>query len=274
MNTAQKVIKYFAVALAAGIIVLIFSAMAGVGMILSRITGTGAGRTETVGTTEVEELREWEVGEEPRDLEIEVATAGVRIETGERFAIEVSEAKIEQSGNERHLKIREQEDGWPWGWDEQSEVVIYVPEDAEFGKVKLETGLGTVEIAALKAEEVDLELGAGKTTIGRLKATRKAKIEGGMGLLEIREGELHDLDLDMGAGKVVVRAKLRGKAKVDAGIGEMNLRLVGAENDYRVLVDQGIGGVSWHGLGENNPHGENLVEINGGLGAMNFYLEN
>ena len=45
----------------------------------------------------------------------------------------------------------------------------------------------------------------------------------------------------MGVGKLSLISKLTGNNKIDSGIGEMNLSLIGTLEDYKISLDKGIG---------------------------------
>ena len=54
-------------------------------------------------------------------------------------------------------------------------LILYVPDDMIFDKVKLEAGAGKIEIESLKSNDLTLELGAGKVTINELIVLNKSK---------------------------------------------------------------------------------------------------
>ena len=274
MKGAQKVIKWFALALAALLIVTIFSGIIGglsfVGMMVWGDEISWNGNSEWVNT----ELS----GKEMTRLDVNVKATAVRIRTakeGESVRIETNNEYITSWVDGSTLNVVEKSHGF-FGWGGTGDLVIYVREDTVFDSVEIEIGAGTLDVERLEARDLKLNLGAGKTAIDELVATRRAEIDGGAGVVEIRGGELHDLDLDLGAGKAELRARVVGNGRVTAGVGKTELTLIGREEDYRLRIDKGIGSVTLDGRslsdGESVGSGTTLIEIDSGVGAVEMKI--
>ena len=274
MKGAQKVIKWFALALAALLIVTIFSGIIGglsfVGMMVWGDEISWNGNSEWVNT-------EFS-GKEMTRLDVNVKATAVRIRTakeGESVRIETNNEYITSWVDGSTLNVVEKSHGF-FGWGGTGDLVIYVREDTVFDSVEIEIGAGTLDVERLEAKDLKLNLGAGKTAIDELIATRRAEIDGGAGVVEIRGGELHDLDLDLGAGKAELRARVVGNGRVTAGVGKTELTLIGREEDYRLRIDKGIGSVTLDGRslsdGESVGSGATLIEIDSGVGAVEMKI--
>lgn len=274
MKGAQKVIKWFALALAALLIVTIFSGIIGglsfVGMMVWGDEISWNGNSEWVNT-------EFS-GKEMTRLDVSVKATAVRIRTakeGEPVRIETNNEYITSWVDGSTLNVVEKSHGF-FGWGGTGDLVIYVREDTVFDSVEIEIGAGTLDVERLEARDLKLNLGAGKTAIDELVATRRAEIDGGAGVVEIRGGELHDLDLDLGAGKAELRARVVGNGRVTAGVGKTELTLIGREEDYRLRIDKGIGSVTLDGRslsdGESVGSGTTLIEIDSGVGAVEMKI--
>lgn len=274
MKGAQKVIKWFALALAALLIVTIFSGIIGglsfVGMMVWGDEISWNGNSEWVNT-------EFS-GKEMTRLDVSVKATAVRIRTakeGESVRIETNNEYITSWVDGSTLNVVEKSHGF-FGWGGTGDLVIYVREDTAFDSVEIEIGAGTLDVERLEARDLKLNLGAGKTAIDELVATRRAEIDGGAGVVEIRGGELHDLDLDLGAGKAELRARVVGNGRVTAGVGKTELTLIGREEDYRLRIDKGIGSVTLDGRslsdGESVGSGTTLIEIDSGVGAVEMKI--
>lgn len=274
MKGAQKVIKWFALALAALLIVTIFSGIIGglsfVGMMVWGDEISWNGNSEWVNT-------EFS-GKEMTRLDVNVKATAVRIRTakeGEPVRIETNNEYITSWVDGSTLNVVEKSHGF-FGWGGTGDLVIYVREDTVFDSVEIEIGAGTLDVERLEARDLKLNLGAGKTAIDELVATRRAEIDGGAGVVEIRGGELHDLDLDLGAGKAELRARVVGNGRVTAGVGKTELTLIGREEDYRLRIDKGIGSVTLDGRslsdGESVGSGTTLIEIDSGVGAVEMKI--
>ena len=92
--------------------------------------------------------------------------------------------------------------------------------------------------------------------------------------MTINGGGLANLDFDMGVGKVVLTSALTGEGKIDYGVGELSLTLIGSAEDYRIELDKGIGEALLDGqkMADDTVYGQgkNTLEIDGGVGSMNI----
>lgn len=268
MNGLQQGVKWFAIALAAVIICAMVTAMAGGLWLLSAVFDeAGAGEI-----SEVEVVTDVDGQEEIDDLDIKLKAANLEIKSGSELKVETDDDEVKTTWQGNKLTVRDENSHWFFGHVD-THIIIYVPEDMKLEMVKVEAGAGQVVIERLVATRVDLDLGAGRTEIGELVASESAKVKSGAGALEIKGGELAKLDFNMGVGRASVRSRLMGDSKIDAGVGKLELTLLGVEDDYRVEVDQGIGGMTQEGISLRNPKGKNLVKINGGVGAIVLRLE-
>ena len=80
----------------------------------------------------------------------------------------------------------------------------------------------------------------------------------------------------MGVGELDLSAKLSGNSDIDAGVGRLNLNLIG--NDYKIKVDKGIGSASINGndIKDDTYYGEgsNIIDIDGGVGSIDISYGN
>lgn len=273
MNGAQKAIKALATLLAVMIMIGMISAVVGFGVVLDRVfwhkeatSSRDDGWQESVISEKVENVRE---------LKINLKSASLTIERGAEFEVRADAEVVEFRREGDTVQIEEKDLNFFWQWHEfGGEVKVILPEEMEFSKVAIEMGAGVMDVRDLEAEELKMDLGAGKTELTRIIATREAKIESGAGLLIVREAKLANLNFDMGVGKVELEAKLEGTNKINAGLGKLELMLVGEQDDYRVSFDAGLGAMNQQGISLENPNGRNRVEIDGGVGAIDLGLKN
>lgn len=266
MNAAGRVVKGLALAFAGVIMVGIFATAVGALALLGQIFDD---RGEPVEVTEVVRVREDE--QEVCELSINVQLMSVEIVKGDSFKVEADTDMVEVRREEGRVSIEERERGFGGIWQETGTLRVTLPDD-KIDKIVLSTGVGKVSVARLIAEEVVLNLGVGKTEIEELSASRRTEIDSGVGALTVHGGTLKDLDLDMGVGRVELMVGLEGTAEIDAGMGELKLELRGQRDDYRIEVDQGLGGLNLDGVELGNERGKNLVKIDGGVGAINLAL--
>lgn len=279
MDGSKRAIKGGALAFAIFLVCIIISALCGTAMLAARIFGVWDNwSTDTEpGEITVIENGSW-AGWTPedtkrnlRELEIDVSTASVRIVEADKFRVETNNKRIKDSYQDGKLRLEEEDLGfWQDDWD--TELVVYLPHNLELRKADLSFGAAQVDLERLAAEEVKLDLGAGKAVVRQLFATRTAEVDGGAGVLEILDGEIRNLDLDMGVGKTVLKAKLLGSSSVDAGVGKLEVGLMGNRDDYRISVQKGLGSIK---IDDQEVDGDTIygagmteLKINGGVGAI------
>ena len=101
-------------------------------------------------------------------------------------------------------------------------------------------------------------------------------IDSGAGKVEIKAGNIGNLDFDIATGKVDITAFISGNSKIDSGIGQLNLNLLGKSNDYRIMINKGIGSIKLNNseLSDNSTigNGVNHIDIDGGIGNINIKI--
>lgn len=270
MTTAQKVIKYLAIAFAVFLIVSIISTITAALFAVSGILGLKKDIEENINaemtTTNFE-------NSDISTLDIEVAFTNLTIKTGDFLKVETDNNNINCKQQEGKLEIIEKNKKWFSNYEEK-ELILYLPEDLEFEKIKINTGAGKIDIENLKTEKLSFELGAGETEIQNLTVSKECEIDGGAGKLSINEGTINDLDLDMGVGEINLTSNLTGKNEINAGVGNLNINLQGGKETYKIQADKGIGSIKIDDReisnGETFGQGDNYIQIDGGIGNIDI----
>lgn len=266
MTSLQKAIKYLAVAFAIFLIVTIIGGiMAGIGSI-SFLTSK---KDEKV----VGEMKSYSIENDISSLSVDLSGAELKIKTADKFSVESNHKYISVKTNNGKLTISETKKPFAF-WSEGVTVVLCVPKDFVFKEAKIDTGAGKVEVDSLSADDLKLNLGAGEAKIKNLTANSRADIDGGAGELTIDGGLLSNLELDMGVGELTIKSRIEGESELDYGVGETNLTLLGRPEDYKIKLDKGIGDAKIEGasMADDSVYGsgENLIDIDGGVGAINI----
>lgn len=240
MTAFQKAVKYAAVALAVLLIVAIF------GGIVSAVGGL-FGRSPATGETTV-----YAVSDTVRSLNVHIRAADFSLVTGQTFSVE---------SNLKHLKVTEQ-DG-----------VLQITETENAVQNHTDAKL----VLTVPADTLHLDFGAGEVRIGTLFAASRAELDGGAGKLTVSDGALHNLTGDMGVGRVDIRAALSGNCRLDLGVGESNLTVLGARRAYSLDMDKGVGRLTVDGVEvsavKEETGGENRLIVDGGIGAVYVNFE-
>lgn len=270
MTTAQKIIKYAAMALAVALIVGIFS---GIGQLIIGITliTDFKERDETVG-----EMTAYDIGEGIDTVEITVDTAMLRIEVGDEFSVSSNFNNMEVKDNDGKLKIEEESHN-VFDVGNNGTIIVILPEGEQLDKISINTGASSVAIESLNCEKLNFDLGAGNVNIQQLNATEKAEIDCGVGELRIESGSINNLDLSHGVGKADINAVITGKSDVEAGIGELNISIPSDKALYTIEAETGIGAVKLDGERLANEaivgDGENLLKVEGGIGSVKINFD-
>lgn len=271
MTTAQKVIKYLAIAFAIFLIVTIISAILTGLFALSGLLGLKKHSESELPSGEM--IATNFENSDITTLEIDLAFTNLTIKTGESIKTDTDNSNITCKTENKNLQIKEKNQKW-FSNHEKKELILYLPEGIEFEKVKIATGAGKIDIESLNTQKLTFELGAGETEIQNLKITKECKIDGGAGKMSIFAGTINDLDLDMGVGEVNVTAILTGKSKIDAGVGNLNINLQGEKDSYKIQADKGLGSIKIDRKeitdGEIFGDGENYIEVDGGVGNIDI----
>lgn len=271
MTTAQKVIKYLAIAFAIFLIITIISTILAGVTAFAGILGLKKHIESEIGKVVTTNIENSDI----TNLDIEIAFTNLTIKTGEAIKIETDNNDISYEQKNNKLEIKEK-DKW-FSNSEEKNLILYLPENVELKKVKIITGAGKIHIENLNTEKLSFELGAGETEIQKMNVSKECEIEGGAGKLSILSGAINDIDLDMGVGEINLTANLIGKSEINAGIGNLNIDLQGEKDSYKIQADKGIGSIKIDGKeissGEVFGTGENLIEVDGGIGNIEIDFE-
>lgn len=88
--------------------------------------------------------------------------------------------------------------------------------------------------------------GHGKLDIASSSFDR-TKIDAGAGETVINDSKLNDLKLNAGVGRVEINGEITGDSRIECGIGEMDIVLSGAEENYKIVAEKGIGSLKIKG---------------------------
>lgn len=263
MTNFQKVIKYLAIAFA------IYLSVTIIGGICAGIAGVFylfSSREAAAG-----EMQTYSIEDDVSGLTLKLSGAALQIRTADRFSVESNHKYLSVESRNGELSITETKDLFaasPKGVT----VILNIPEGFVFDRVNMETGAGQVKIDRLSADILSLSLGAGEVEIRELTANSRAAIEGGAGEMTIEGGLIHNLDLDMGVGELKLKSRIEGSSRLNFGVGEAELTLVGSREDYKIELDKGICEAKLEGepMRDDSVYGggQNRIEIDSGIGEI------
>lgn len=257
MRSFQRVIKYLAMALAVFLVIsIVYGIISGISFLVGYVDGDNKLSYQT-----------YEVKDDVLAIDIEVAGCSLEIKNGENFYVESNNKYIEYNIKNNKLLIKEEKHLMN---NSDYKVIVTVPSYIE--EVSIESGAGIVKIDEMIVDKFELDLGAGKTTINNLTVLKECDIDSGAGELEINDSSITNLDLDVGVGRVYMNSLIVGSSEVNAGIGEVELDLIGNDDDYKFNISKGIGDIEFSGKNISNNSvigtGSNFIKISGGIGSI------
>ena len=256
MTQAQKVIKYFAYALAIFIIISIFSLVIEV---VKEVCGIYVDNDVKFDNVEYDNY-----------LELDLSRVEVYIKTGDLLKAESDNKNIniKQDGNKLIVK----EKSGLLLTKNKAVLNVTVPENFEFDYVKIDTGAGSVNIDKLITNLLDVDMGAGNLKINSLLVSSKAIIDGGVGDIYLNDVHVNKFDLDLGTGNSVITGNIYSGADIDTGVGNVSLNLKDNVENFTFDISKGIGKVTLNNdeikKDSTIGNGKIDIEIDGGVGNI------
>lgn len=277
MKTTNRIIKYFAIALAVFLIITIFSSIAygiyGISQIFEIGFNIGSPFDDDSDFDNAEEFKS-EIFDEAsiKNIVIDITGMNLIIRNGDELKAETDSDDVYYEVNGSSLRIIEKRKNW-FDKDNSGKIILYIPVVSAFQNININAGAGKIEAQEIYCEHFNLDVGAGKADIGKLNVSGKSVIEAGAGKIDVSVGNINNLDLQVGTGKADVKAEITGKADVEVGIGSIDLHLIGTDDDYMISAEKGLGSISVEGeqLDDNNHFGSGAVkvDIENGIGSIN-----
>lgn len=273
MTSAQKIIKYLALCLAIFLMFLIISSLLGVFYSVSKILDVQKDNEVTMDKMSTVNFKTDDIS----SLDINLLFTNLIIKQGDVLHVETNNEKVHFDEENNSLKIKEDSRSW-LSQNNKGNLILYLPENSQFKTVKIQAGAGKIQIENLVTDSLSLELGAGETSIQRLNVSENCKIESGAGKVSLLDGRIKNLDLDLGVGKFELTSSLLGSNKINAGIGSLELNLLGNKKDYLIKADKGIGTIHVDEAVVSDDStigtGENTIKIDGGIGNIDVSFRN
>lgn len=263
MTTAQRVIKYAAMAFAIFLVVIIITSILGFLSIFAYDSSKNSSEKQTY-TFE----RNFQY------LDIDVESVTLNVKSGDVLAVESTSDSIKVKESNNKLIIEEKNRFLNNYVGE--EVVLYVPRNYTFEKVNVDAGAGSLTIDSVNTRVLDLDLGAGNCNLNNLLVSSSADIDAGVGELNINSGTINNLKAELGVGNFVADTDLNGNVTLDAGVGNVDIKIQDTLQDYKVKVNKGIGNAYLNDTEMQSDifygNGTNLIKINGGVGEIRLYF--
>lgn len=261
MSSAQKTIKYVAIAFAIFLIVGIFSAIASLG--LGIFKAFGAISDSTVSKMDHSKYSSY--------IDINLKFSNLKLVRSNYLKVDNSNDKVNVKIDNNKLEITDSSSLFSSNKDK--ELIVYVPSDYMFEMVYINSGAGKINIEGFNTKELKMDLGAGEAIVSNV-ISNKTDIDTGTGRVDIHNSKLNDAKFDLGIGSISIGDEITGNCKINSGIGRVELNLSGSEEDYSFDIDKGIGDISLNNRslsdGTKTGNGRNSIEIDGGIGSIDI----
>lgn len=266
MTETQKIIKYFALALAALLVVGI------IGGIVTGISALISVFEEPDPNDILGEMETTPLNISLARVDMDLAATPLIIENGEEFSLQTNNKNLRIEYNHGILKVSEKQkvNVHPTGLV----LILTIPTDHILTSFELDMGAGNVTIGYLTADNIDMDFGAGEVAIHNLNARKSADIDGGAGKITIKSGLVRDLDLDMGVGELDLGILPTGRCDMDMGVGSSRITISVPIDNYTVKIDRGLGSITLDGQkvsdGTYGADGGHTIDISGGVGSIDI----
>lgn len=201
-----------------------------------------------------------------RSLKIDITKANVTIhEDATRTSVKVKATNVYDG-----FKVKQDNDvlviKQPHYWFKRinshiSQIDIFIPKGYTFDTIKLDAGTGKSSIYNLNARDIQINTGMGDVYFQNIKC--------------------QTLDLDTGMANTVIRdIECQEKMKLDAGMGNLTIDVIGCKKDFDYKVDVGLGNVQignekFSGIVDHKSYqqGKALIDIRCGMGNVELRME-
>lgn len=211
------------------------------------------------------------------DLELTAGTFTIKEEDTDKIIVR-SAKKIDVSQDGDTLEVSTEKRGkifFVGGTDEGNRIEITLPKGRNFHKIDIEVGAGQMNSGYLYSDEMEMEIGAGSITMDGFQC-KKAKVVVGAGEAIIKDGYVGNMDMEVGLGDIQFNGFLDGNLDADCGMGNMDIELLGLEENYDYKIDVGMGDVT---IGNNKYGGmatskeidnnkNKVIDLDCGMGSI------
>lgn len=168
-------------------------------------------------------------------LEIDLENVNLEIKKGDSFKIEginLSD-KVQIQENGENIKIDDEH--IPSGYiNENTQLVIYMPESKKIEEVDIEVQYVSVNIEKINTTKFSLDLKNNTCKINELIADY-AEINNESADIDISTGEIAKFQLEANLGNQNVNVKVRENAEFDLEHANAEIKLIGKQEEYQIM---------------------------------------
>lgn len=263
MRTATKTIKGIAIIIAIVLIVVIAY------LFIQAILFFG-------DTNKNKTINNKDINKNITDIVIDLKFASLTVDTCSKYRVDTDNEFVKVEVVDKKLRIKEKKHN-PITRKDTDSINLCLKDDAELNSIYLDMGAGKLKIDELNTKSAGFDLGAGSIELNKLNITDQFKLDGGAGSINIDNSVLNNSEIDLGVGVLNFTGRLLGETKVEGGIGSINMTIIDNKDNYKFVVDKGIGRVTIDGTNYSNTtfgEGANLIKLETGIGSATIIFKN
>lgn len=168
-------------------------------------------------------------------LEIDLENVNLEIKKGDSFKIEGMNLSDNIQIQENGENIKIDDEHIPSGYiNENTQLVIYMPESKKIEEVDIEVQYVSVNIEKINTTKFSLDLKNNTCKINELIADY-AEINNESADIDISTGEIAKFQLEANLGNQNVNVKVRENAEFDLEHANAEIKLIGKQEEYQIM---------------------------------------
>lgn len=192
-----------------------------------------------------------------KNISLEGNYGKVQIIKGDRFSYEVVGTEVnssmfthEVSEDTWKIKVKNRSGFYFFGFgvdDHISLLKITVPSTEMLENVKIKLNAGSLNVERLAAKNLEMEMGAGSLEAEELIGEEKLKLTVSAGKCKVDNMIGKDPYIRCEAGQIKGKGILTGQGKVNCGVGQIDLEVLGNLEEYDYTVSCSVGAIKVNG---------------------------
>ncbi len=161
-------------------------------------------------------------------------------------------------------------------WNNKFKITITIPEDFVAENMDIRIKAGSLDAEIINAKSCNLDVKTGKISVENLSVSEASNYHVGAGDIEINNIKVKNIDLSCDVGNIEVNGDITGESKITNNVGNVELDLIGKEEDYSYRVSSDLGNVtvgnqSYHNINNkviNNNDAKNYLNLDCNIGNI------
>lgn len=181
----------------------------------------------------------------------------VEFQKGDRFSYQINGTEVDSSmfthtveNDTWRINVKNRAGFYFFGFgkdDHISKLIITVPSTQVLDSINIKVNAGTINVERLAAKELKMEMGAGSLDADELIGEGSLSLSVSAGKCKVNNIIGANPRLRCEAGQISAKGVLTGTGKVNCGVGQIDLDLVGDVSDYDYDVSCSVGAIKVNG---------------------------